>query len=319
LIFLTAPIFKDLLPLINIHDYEKPMMDLMETLVDSNMIAAKDYELYFPKFLIEAKQQLKKQIINEKNKSIEKAQADPDESTNYRDYDRDKDFGNRQLSLYATLLLPFWEQNPAVPQLMQQLLNSTDNRLKYNTAILLVRNNKPLPDTMLSYFASMDNYRYELYTDLKEDKKLHLFPAAYNNHIALARSKLLNMRRYNVPDSVVYIDKLPINYENKGGSVYFFKYKQKKDDEVWKLASVGIVPDDPKQVEFDNKKTDREEDKYDFTDLLDTKITIDEPLKDQLKKAMKKLTYAKRNSATEFYNDDNKSGLDFLRGLTIKD
>src|SRR5439155_9142007 len=51
---LTAGIFKDILPLINVHDYEQPLMQLMGTLVDSNMIKANDYEPYQTKFLIEA-------------------------------------------------------------------------------------------------------------------------------------------------------------------------------------------------------------------------------------------------------------------------
>ena len=62
----------------NIHDYERPIMNLAGTLIDSSMISAKDYEPYVTKFLIEAKQLLKKQMILEKNKSIVKAQKDED-------------------------------------------------------------------------------------------------------------------------------------------------------------------------------------------------------------------------------------------------
>ena len=74
-LLLTQTIFKDLLPLMNINDYEPPMMDLLETMVDSNLVRPKDYEGYLPRFLLEAKHEMKKQVISEKNKSIEKAQA----------------------------------------------------------------------------------------------------------------------------------------------------------------------------------------------------------------------------------------------------
>ncbi|RYF84932.1 MAG: TraB/GumN family protein, partial [Chitinophagaceae bacterium] len=43
---LTAGIFKNLLPLINLNDYEQPVMDLAATLLDSSMIEAKAYEVY---------------------------------------------------------------------------------------------------------------------------------------------------------------------------------------------------------------------------------------------------------------------------------
>ena len=70
---LTKTIMADLLPLMNIDDYEKPMMSLLEQMVDSNLIKPKEYEMYFSKFFIEAKQELKKQAIAEKKKQIEKA------------------------------------------------------------------------------------------------------------------------------------------------------------------------------------------------------------------------------------------------------
>jgi len=37
----------------------------------------------------------------------------------------------------------------------------------------------------------------------------------------------------------VYLARLKAEYKNKKGFVYFYKYKTKKDDMAWKLASVG--------------------------------------------------------------------------------
>jgi hypothetical protein len=316
---LTASIFRDLLPLININDYEQPMMDLLGTLVDSSLVAAKDYEIYQSKFLLEAKQLLKKQIISEKNKEIEKAQkTDEEKQESY--YDReDRDYGNSQLSLYATLLMPFWDKNPAVPQLINQLLNSNDKKLKYNTTMLLLHNKKTVPDTMFRYFAAMDDYRYDLYSDLKEKKMLNLFPDKYNNHISLAKSELLSMNSYNKPDTIVYVDRLPVQQKDRSGFVYFFKYKQKKEDNSWKLASVGIVPSDPKKFDFDKKETYYEAQQFDFTDTKDVKLDEETPIKDQMKKALKKMQYSKRNSAAEFYRDEEKEGLNMFRMMDFGD
>ena len=151
---LTAWIYKNLLPLINLDDYEEFIMQLTATLLDSNMIGPKEYEPYLSKFVIESKQLLKKQMIQEKTKAIEKAQETDEDKNSYNRYnDSDKDFGNSKLSLYATLLLPFWDTNPQVPQIITQMLSSNDRRMKYNTAILLLRNKRPLADSLLAEIA----------------------------------------------------------------------------------------------------------------------------------------------------------------------
>ena len=314
---LTASIFPDILPLISINDYEQPMMYLMGTLIDSNRISAKDYETYQSKFLIEAKQLMKKQLINEKNRSIEKAQEDDDDKNDYR---RDDDNGNHELSLYATLLMPFWDKNPAVPQLFNQLLSSNDKKLKYNTMMLLLHHKRPVSDTMLRYFAGLDDYRYQLYTTLKKMDRLSLFPQAFNRQAELAKSKLLMYtNQYNKPDSIIYLDKLPIQQKDRSGFVYFFKYKTKKADNTWKIATVGIIPADPKLFEFEEQENEATEAQYNFTELNGTRINNEEPLKEQLKKILKKMQYAKRNSAAEFYDEEGKSRVDFLRGMNFKD
>lgn len=310
---LTAAVFKDLLPLMNIDDYEQPVMQLAGTLIDSNSINAKDYEMYKTKFLIEAKQLLKKQMIIEKNKSIEKAQKPDDDYSNSYNYSvNNDDNGNSDLSLYATLLIPFWDESRPVRQFINQLLNSSDKRLKYNTFILLLRNQKAVSDTLLKYFAALDDYRYELYSGLKENNLSNLFPADFNSRAELAKSKLLGISRGYKPDSLVYLDKLSVEFKERKGFVFFFKYKSKKDDNNWKIASVGIVPGDAKQFEFDFEKLNYWQKKqYDFTEFTNTKIENETPLPEQLKKALKKMLYSKRNSAAQFYKDEDKMRGDY--------
>src|SRR5215203_242231 len=317
---LTATIFKDILPLLNIHDYERPIMNLAGTLIDSNMIDAKDYETYVTKFLIQAKQLLKKQMIIEKNKSIEKAQKDDDAVNiyNYQDKVGD-DNGNNELSLYATLLMPYADKNPAVQQFIDQLVKSNDNRLKYNTTILLLRNRKPVADSLLNYFAKLDEYRYELYSDLQELKLSGRIPSACLNQVALAKSKLFDISSsYRKPDSIIYLDKLPVQFKDKNGFVFFFKYKSKKDDNVWKMASVGIVPNDAKKFEFETMPGNYwQKRQYNFTEFTNTKIDADTPVKDQLKKALKKMLYSRRNSAAQFYKDEDRMHGDYYPAFNL--
>src|SRR5258705_12247968 len=116
--------------------------------------------------------------------------------------------------------------------------------------LLLLRNNKPVPDSLPKYFAGLENYRYQLYKDLKKLKKADKFPAQYNNHLDLGKSKLMEEKTYDKPDSILYIDRLPAQIKGKKGFVYFYKYKTKKDDMSRKLDSVGLVLQDLNTIEF---------------------------------------------------------------------
>jgi uncharacterized protein YbaP (TraB family) len=323
---LTRTIFPDLLPLLNLDDYERIIMRLLGRMVDSNLVKAKDYEIYFSKFLLEAKQELKKQAIAEKKRSINRIEKEKEKdekgTTGISSYnDDEKDFGNEELSLYATLLLPYYESKPAVQTLINQMLASNDKRLKYRTMLLLLRNNKPYPDSLLKFFAASDDYRYELYSDLKKVKKQSLFPAQYNNHVDLGKSKLVDEKVYGKPDSLLYIDRLPAEIKGKKGYVYFFRYKNKKDDATWKLATVGLIPEDPKRFEFEINGRIPDEDSYmdennvlhhvyDFTEFGDARIREEQNLPEQLRKELKKMLYSRRKSAQEFYDKDYSEGRD---------
>ena len=328
---LTKTILPDLLPLLNLEDYKNNMISLLGQMVDSNLVKPKDYDMYFSKFLIEAKQELKKQAISEKKKAIEKAEEGKEDKKPFSTYDNDdeKDYGNDDLSLYATLLLPYWEINANVQPLIQQMLKSNDKKLKYSTSILLLRNNKPYPDSMLNYFGSLDDYRYKLYTDLKELKKLDKFPALYNNHLDLGRSALLDKKSSGKPDSLVYLDRMKAEFRGKQGWIYFYKYKTKKADLNWKLATVGLVPEDPKQFEFENNNKisspvfdislfgPSKYNGYDFTGFSDTKLKDDEPIAGQLSNALKKILYSRRKSAKEFYEDNEDGDYDISSRMSL--
>ena len=330
---LTRTILPDLMPLINLDDYERPMMNLLARMVDSNLVSYKDYEIYFSKFFIEARQEMKKQAILEKKKAIEKAEENKSDISPVDNYagSNDLDKGNERLGLYSKLLLPYWEINPGVQSLFKQMLYSNDERLKYNTLLLLIGRNRPYPDSMVKYFASQDKYRYELFRDLKTLNKQEKFPAAYNNHLDLGRSALQEKRTYGKPDTIVYLNRLATTFKGKKGFIYFFKYKSQKEDMNWKLATVGLVPENPKQFEFDDTKASSgwpmafpgmaNMATYDFTALTDTKIDDDEPLMVQLNKELKKLMYSRRKSGKEFYGESKEfDPYEFLRaGTDLRD
>ena len=298
-------------------------MHLLRRMVDSNLVKAKDYEIYYSKFLIEAKQQLKKQAIEEKKSAIEKAEDEKAETKTANLYRRNEgDQGNEDLITYATLLLPFRETNPAVNDVLKQMLSSNDKRLKYNTVYLFLRHKVSLPDTMLMYFAKLEDYRYELFTDMRTLKMLDKFPAEYKNQQDLAKSKLFSSSYSGKPDSLVFIDSLPASLKNRKGFVFFYKYKTKKDDLSWKLATAGLMSQDNNQFNYDDDEDyedddddigytsimsgwnfSRDENKIVFTEFTDEKIKEDVPLKEQMEKQLKKILYSKRKSAKVFYNE----------------
>ncbi|HLG38557.1 MAG TPA: hypothetical protein VI461_02775, partial [Chitinophagaceae bacterium] len=132
------------------------------------------------------------------------------------------------------------------------------------------------------------------YDDLKKMKKTEKFPATWKTQQQIARSLLMGAGYdYEKPDTVVFLDKLPVIYKGKKGWVYFFKYREMRDDTYWQLASVGMQPENMNEVDTDND---------DFTEKDDRKLESDKPVTEQLQKMLKELLYAKRDSAEDFYS-----------------
>ena len=173
---------------------------------------------------------------------------------------------------------------------------------------------------MLAYFAKLDDYRYELFTDLRVLKMQEKFPAEYKNQHDLSKSKLFSSS-YNKPDLLVFIDSLPASVKNRTGFIFFYKYKAKKDDLFWKLATVGLLSNDSNQFNYDDDGDDGDDDddmgytsimsgfnsrdnnKIVFTEFTEEKIKEDVPMKEQMEKQLKKILYSKRKSARMFYNE----------------
>jgi hypothetical protein len=273
------------------------------------------------RFLLEAKQELKKQLISEKKKAIDKAEEDKDGKKDfYSGYNEIlKDPGNENLSLYAKILLPYWDKNPAVKNFILQMLKSTDKRLKYNTVILLDKNNKVYPDSLLNYYAALDDYRFELYSDLKNAGHLDKFPSKFKNHVDMGRSALLDRQAYNKPESIVYIDRLKTDYLGKTGFLYFYKFKEKKDDLNWRLAVVGLISEDPNRFQIEDSVANipafylsplfinTESNKYSFTSFSDIRFNEDSPVQPQLQNLQKRLLISRRKSGKDFYQDEKEA------------
>lgn len=297
-LLLAAQLYPDILQLTSLDDYKEPVMGLLVTLVDSGYIQPSQYENWFSKIFFDAKLELKKQKVNDEKKM--EAENKKDEEDNETEYAYPARYSSSEhsdeLRDYAVLLAPFYDQNANVPKFFDKLLQSKDDDVKMNVAIVLLKNKKPVPDSIFSGIAAKDNLRGRLYAELEDIKRLDRFPAAYKTQAALAKSYLLMEKSFDKVDSVVLTGKQAASYDNKKGVVYFFKYRIKKDDD-WKMGISGLQPENENEVSSDNK----------LCSMTDKKLKEDKPAEEQFYEQLKKLLFNFHPSARNFY-ESNRYG-----------
>ena len=320
---LTKTIIEDLLPLINLDDYENQIIRLIRAMVNDSLLTPKDYSAYFSRFLLEARQELKRNKILEKQSDIQEAEAKKDdEYSENRITGNQRERGNDRLLTYATLLLPFAEKEPGVMQFVNQLLQLNNHRTKYNTMLLLLKQNKDVPDSLISYFAELDDYRYELYRDLVLLDMRNRMTGKFRDRQLLAKSKLYYYS-FSKPDSLVLLDSLPAYVKDDSGWIYFYKYKQQKEDLVWKIATVGLLSNDSRKFEV-NESLESDEEigdgsrisyyawqyqrKDSFTSLTDSRLKEDEPVKPMLEKELRRIVLSQYRSGKEFFTGNEGFG-----------
>jgi uncharacterized protein YbaP (TraB family) len=313
-ISLAKVIFPDILQLINLDDYKGNVMELLTTMVDSGYVDAKDYEAYFLKFYAEAKQELKKEKAGENQKAIAKAEkenkADEDEPA-YYNRNSNVETINEKLQTYAVLLAPYWDKNPGVATFFGDIMALKNKRIKFNTMLLLLRNKKAISDSLINAYAADDEYRLELYRKLKTAKLLEKFPAKYNNQLDLVKSALVFSSGYEKYDTLALLDKIPVAYKNKKGLVYFFKYKNKKEEKKWKIVSYGLQPENRKFFDDDNDDF-TSNNTYSYDRGGNDKLDETKPIKEQLQKILKVMLYKMHKSAEQFYNNAYDADKDML-------
>ncbi len=296
---LTRTLFPDMLQFLNIDDFKKETLELMHVLADSGYLKGADYESYLSKLYLEGRHLLKKQIAMENKRNMQKMTR-KDVSSLYNntgndeeDEDEDLDEGNSDVDQYSVLLLPFRKKHQGIQNYFTQLMTTSDRRLLYNSFILLLRNNEPVPDSLFTKFASLDRYRVELYTDLKDMNKLHHFPKAEKNQMAMVKSLLLEeIGNYKEPDTLVFLDTLPVNYKGQAGRIFFYKYKKMRDDDAWSLAVAGMQPLDKDSIDVLPSE---------FMQAEGRTLENDQPVDMQLKKVLKEMLITLHPCAEEFY------------------
>jgi hypothetical protein len=172
--------------------------------------------------------------------------------------------------------------------------------------LIMLRNNKQVPDSLVNYFASSDKKRLSLYNRLNNAKLVDKFPVKYHSQDQLVKSALtIEYSHDSKYDSLVYLDKLPASFKGKTGFVYFFKYKTKKEDKRWKVATYGIQPTDVSKFDDDSDAFNSNYNYYNDKD--DIKLDDKKPVKEQLQAILQKMMFRKRKSARDFYSDHERN------------
>jgi uncharacterized protein YbaP (TraB family) len=289
---LAKVLFPELLQMATVEDYKNNIQSLLAALVDSGYIKSADYEPYFNQLYFDARLQWKKQEGRDEKRLQKKEDDNSDESVTYS-Y-KGEDETDDQLADYAVLLAPFYDRNNTVPKYFDKLLQSRDPALRLSTAALLLRNDKPVTDSIFQSLAAGDQYRSALLKELEEIGKTGRFPRKYYNQMDIARSLMVSAKNDIEFFAIQYVDKKMVQFREKKGYIYFFKYKVSKDDE-WQIGLSGLQPLDQKQVSTDD----------DFVKLTGKKIRPGSSVKDQFEKQLKRLLFSKRKSFNRYYLDND--------------
>jgi hypothetical protein len=287
---LAKVLFPEFLQLTTLEDYKNPVNDLLAQLVDSGLVKGPQYQEYFNKIYFDAKIELKKQLGKDEKTMQENRMKNEDYNNDVR-YNNDD---NREtLNEYAVLLAPFYDQNNTVPRFFDKLLLSKNNDVRLAAVVTLLKNNRPVPDSILLSLASNDQLRGKLYSELVAIKKEVMFPIKYKTQLDLARSYLVQQKNYAKIDSVIFISKQTATYKNEKGMVYFFKYRVKKEDD-WKMGISGLQP----------LKLTVLSSNHDLTSMTDKKLKEDKPANEQFQEQLKRLLFLSHKSAKNFYSNE---------------
>ncbi len=217
---LAKKLFPKLLDYSTISEYKAPIFSLLAELQANGTIKPKRYKKYKTQILNDAKIYLKRQLgkdLSATNKDF------------YNPRTARRDIG--VLEDYVLLLYPFIKEK-AVQQFFDQLHLVEAPQIRTAYFALLAKNNEFIPQKELSDLAADTNGRLALFSKLKAVGKLNLFPQAYKSQKYLAEALLFQGSPYNAEkDSVEFVTLIPLQYDGKQLTGYYFKKRDNQDSD----------------------------------------------------------------------------------------
>jgi hypothetical protein len=255
---LTAKIYDDLLPLMNMPVYTNYIERITLALVRNKKIKPKQYAKYKNQLIRAAEAELFKIRIAEEN-WLEQDEDDRDRSS----YSRSSGYGNSQSRIeeYLRLLMPFYAENDTkVRKVFDQALRLTPTEVRISTISALTYGKQSLPTKTIEQLLKDEKNIYPLFTEIANAGGYFTYKDWFKDTLVLARSMLLNTNSYSSRkvDSLTLRSVHKTTYNKRPATIYFFDIKYKKD-KLSRLAfavvkqSLGITPIDAKKRygEFD--------------------------------------------------------------------
>ncbi|HNP55213.1 MAG TPA: hypothetical protein PKK69_11350, partial [Ferruginibacter sp.] len=232
----------------------------------------------------------KKQRIKEEKKRMEAAQqANPDEPQRvYQDTD------DQSLLYFVRMLLPFYESQPKVKELINHMLDSPDPEWQLTLIAACLKNKIQVPPHLIAQLAAEERYAASLYAVLKSNQQEGFFPKERYSQEYMARSLLAASNEFDRMDSLVLLRQQAMTWYGKTGWLYIYKYRI-VPDMPWKLAFCGIQPLNASEIDSKPRILT-------LTDIrLSERQSLDEQLIDPLNRQLFQLYPAGRR----FYFNEN--------------
>ena len=218
----SLPMAKKLYPTLldysTIEEYKSPIFSMLAKLQVEGMVKSGSYKKYRKQILNDAKIQLKRELGNDRDATVE---------ANYYNHARNTKIG--VLEDYAILLFPFREEKD-VMQFYNRLQLLKDRKISTTMAMLKAKEGVTMPVGTLHDLASDINSRALLFNKLRHIKKANLFPAEFRSERYLAESILYDSGQFSsIRDSLQFMEKRPLEFRGKQYNGYYFKTRSIDD------------------------------------------------------------------------------------------
>lgn len=283
---LAALLYPGLMNLSMIEAYKDPVRRLLSDLLDSNYVSAGVYEDYVGNIYFDAKLALKKL---QRSAGIAARAMESNEEAGREGY-TDIDTTNNSLYYYEALLMPYYDKNPNLPSFFDKLLQAPDRQVRLNTAMLMLRYGKPVPDSIWQVLGSDAQYGAYLYSRLQRSGHAALFPPRYGSQELLSASMMKAYMGGSL-DSLALLMQQELSYKGERGKVYFYKYRTQKDGE-WKLAMNGLLQHKDRRVQNNGS----------LFMVSEKPLLADVPVQEQMERQIKRLMISSEDSGRAFYN-----------------
>ncbi len=287
---ISKTLLPDILQLISLDDYKPYVYKLLESLADSNLLAAKDLEQNFSKIFFDSKIDLKKQFSKDDEMLKSIADKDAQAANRYKRFYNSEEIDKALIRDFKLLSL-FYNSNEMVKKYFDKAVRSPNHLVQINAIAALAKNEILFDkdDGFMTRLADNKLFSFMLYRSLGLVKSEKYFPYAFKNQKDLTMSQIYAEGDFKHIDTIVFLQKSKAEVRNKKGFVYVYKYRLDTDG-PWYLALCGIQPLDKYYTDFNTLVSD-----------VKTQIDSNKPLQKQIDRAITKEVLQNLKNENNFF------------------